>query len=88
MGLALWLTAGVVTVLLARIVPLGRPGHALAEVMAGGMASLLAGLTATALDFGGWREPDWRAGLFVFFVAAAAVGLVRAATVLFLRNTP
>jgi hypothetical protein len=88
MGLALWLVAGVVTVLLARIVPLARPRNPLAEILAAGVASLMAGLAATALDFGGWREPDWRAGLFACFAASAAVGFVRLAGVLFLRNTP
>jgi hypothetical protein len=38
---------------------------------------LALGVTATALDFGGWNEPDWRAGLFVFLGALAAAGAIR-----------
>ena len=37
----------------------------------------LAGIGATALDFGGWKEPDWRAGIFVFLCVAAALAMVR-----------
>ncbi|HEV7919319.1 MAG TPA: hypothetical protein VGR02_00865 [Thermoanaerobaculia bacterium] len=77
MGLALWLSAGVAAVILARIVPLARPRNPLAEVIGAILAALVAGLAATALDFGGWREADWRAALFAFLVAAAAIGLVR-----------
>ena len=40
--------------------------------------SFLAGLSATALDFGGWGEVDWRAGAFVIFCAFAAIGCSRA----------
>jgi len=29
------------------------------------------------MDFGGWNEPDWRAGVFVFCCAAAAIAVVR-----------
>jgi hypothetical protein len=42
------------------------------------VASLLAGFTATALDFGGWAEIDWRAGAFVICCAFAGVGSARA----------
>lgn len=77
MGLALWLAAGVAAVIIARIVPLALPRSPLAEVIAAPLASLAAGLAATALDFGGWQEADWRAGVFALLVALAAIGVVR-----------
>jgi hypothetical protein len=78
MGAAVWFAAGVVTFLFARIVPLRRTLRWLPELAVAVVAALLAGVMATLLDFGGWNEPDWRAGLFAFFVSAAAIGLVRA----------
>jgi hypothetical protein len=41
------------------------------------VAAMLLGVLATALDFGGWRELDWRAGLFAFFGSLAATGFFR-----------
>lgn len=40
-------------------------------------AAFLLGVAATALDFGGWHEPDWRAALFAFLGALAAAALFR-----------
>ncbi|MBV9495449.1 MAG: hypothetical protein JOZ54_14465 [Acidobacteria bacterium] len=82
MGLALWLAAGVAAVILARIVPLGRPQNPLPEILFGIVGGFLGGLAATARDFGGWKELDWRAGLFAFFVAAALTGVARLVSVL------
>ena len=79
MGIAAWLASGGLAVILARIVPAGRPPSPAPEIVIGLFAALAAGLAATALDFGGWAEADWRARLFVFFVAAAALGLLRIA---------
>lgn len=77
MGIALWLGCGFVAFLLARLIPLARRawGVELALTLA---AALLLGTLATALDFGGWREPEWRAGLFVVFGSFAAAGALRA----------
>ena len=49
------------------------------EAIAALVIASLAGVAATALDFGGWNEPDWRAGAFVFLCVAAALGFVRLA---------
>ena len=73
--MSLWLVAGGAAWLIARFIPPGR--RPVAEAIIAVMAAALAGLAATALDFGGWNEPDWRAGLFVFFCAAAVFGAVR-----------
>jgi hypothetical protein len=77
MGIVLWFAAGLAAFLLARLVPLRRPRWFF-EIAASVTAGMLAGLVATALDFGGWREIDWRAGAFAFFISLAVLGLARA----------
>lgn len=79
MGAALWLGCGVLAFLVARIIPFSRRPLWLPELAVSLAISALLGLVATALDFGGWREPDWRAGAFAGFGALAAIGLVRLA---------
>ena len=76
-GIALWLGCGVVAFFVARLVPFARrrPWAELAVTL---LAALALGVGATALDFAGWNEPDWRAGLFAFFGSFAAAGAVRA----------
>ncbi|PYQ25956.1 MAG: hypothetical protein DMF56_25915 [Acidobacteria bacterium] len=76
-GIALWLSCGVVTFLIARLVPFARrnPWVELGITL---LAALALGVLATALDFAGWNEPDWRAGLFAFCGSFAAAGAVRA----------
>ena len=77
MGLVLWMVCGVAAFLVARIVPPGRPSGWIVEAVVGIVAALALGVLATFLDFGGWREPDWRAGLFIVFGSFAAIGLSR-----------
>jgi hypothetical protein len=69
------MVAGGAAWIIARIVPHGR--SPVPEAIAAFVVANLAGLAATALDFGGWNEPDWRAGLFVFLSVAAALAIVR-----------
>jgi len=76
-GVALWLGCGFIAFLLARLVPLARRGWAMELALTLAVALLL-GTLATALDFGGWREPDSRAGLFAVFGSFAAAGALRA----------
>lgn len=75
-GTALWVASGICAALLARIVPIRR-GRFVAEFLVSILTACVAGLIATALDFGGWREPDWRAGLFALLVACAATAVLR-----------
>jgi hypothetical protein len=77
-GIGLWCIGGVVAFFLARIVPLRRPPRRLIELSVAIVTALLLGAIATALDFGGWKEPDWRAGTFAFLGAFAMIGLLRA----------
>jgi len=77
MGIALWIVSSVAAFLLARMAPWRRRPAWVGEFLVSIAAGLLLGATATALDFGGWSEPDWRAGLFAFLGAFAAAGLFR-----------
>lgn len=78
MGIGLWLGCGVVAFAVARLVPLARRRPWWAELAVTLVAALALGAGATALDFGGWNEPDWRAGLFAFCGSFAAAGALRA----------
>jgi hypothetical protein len=75
-GIALWIACGIVAFGVARIVPIRR-GVVAGEMVTATIAALLAGFVAIALDFGGWKEPDWRAGAFVFLVALSALAILR-----------
>ena len=77
MGLMSWILAGAVAFALARMIPLFRSERVAGELSVAVILGLLAGVTATALDFGGWREPDLRAVLFSFLCSFAACGVVR-----------
>jgi uncharacterized membrane protein SirB2 len=77
-GIVSWVISGIAAFLVARIIPLLRQTQWIAELVTAIVSALLAGLAATALDFGGWRELDWRAAAFAFCVALAAAGVVRA----------
>ena len=78
----MWIVSGVGAALLARVAEAGRSRGWFLEMVVGTVAAIAAGLAATAMDFGGWREPDWRAGLFSFFVALSAVGVMRLVRIL------
>ncbi len=77
MGIALWLVSSVAAFFLARMLPWRRTSRWLGELLVSIIVGLALGVAATALDFGGWNEPDWRAGLFVFLGALAAAGAFR-----------
>ena len=77
MGAAMWIAAGVAAALLARVIPLGA-GRLLPEASVAILAAMLLGILATALDFGGWNEADWRAGVFCALGGLAAIGALRA----------
>ena len=73
----MWVVAGIGAFAVARLIRAGRHRW-LIEAALALIVALAAGLAATALDFGGWEEPDWRAGTFAFAAAFAATGLARA----------
>jgi len=76
MGIALWLFGGGTAFMLARIIRKLRQ-HPIAELLVALLSSILFGAIATALDFGGWREFDWKAGLFVLLGSFTAIGFHR-----------
>ncbi len=78
MGAALWLAAGVAAFLTARIIPLRRTRRFVPELVAAIAISVLLGVVATVLDFGGWNEADWRAITFALLGSLACIGAMRA----------
>ena len=79
MGIALWVASGAVSFTLARLIRAGRGRRWIVELLLAAAVAFILGGVASALDFGGWREPDWRAGLFAFAGSFASVGLLRLA---------
>jgi uncharacterized membrane protein YeaQ/YmgE (transglycosylase-associated protein family) len=77
MGIALWSGCALVVFFALRRVPYARPAGWIGESFTALIGALAMGLLATALDFGGWKEPDWRAALFVTFGSVATIGIVR-----------
>jgi uncharacterized membrane protein YeaQ/YmgE (transglycosylase-associated protein family) len=85
MGMTLWIVSGLLAAILPRLLPFGRLRW-FVEFPLGILAAVAGGLTATAFDFGGWREVEWRAGLFAFLVGFATIGCARAFRQLSLRR--
>lgn len=81
MGIVTWVFAAVLAFAVARGLASGRRAGWLAEAALALTATAVLGLGATALDFGGWDEPDWRAGFFVLTGTFAAIGMLRFAIV-------
>ena len=79
MGTALWLVAGLAAFAVSRLLRPGRTARWGVELAASLLPALGAGVIATALDFGGWNETDWRAALFAFFAGLTGAGLARLA---------
>lgn len=77
MGIALWVVSSAAAFFLARMLPWRRRSAWAGELSVSVVVGLALGVLATALDFGGWNEPDWRAGLFVCLGALAAAGAFR-----------
>jgi hypothetical protein len=77
MVFVVWAGAGVIAFLIARSVPAGRPPGRVLEFATAVLITPLLGVLATMLDFGGWRSFDWRATLFCFLGAFAAVAASR-----------
>ena len=74
----MWIATGIAAFLAGRIVPLHRTPKWIPELAVSVIVALLMGTLATALDFGGWNEPDWRCGLLSLLGAYGAIGAMRA----------
>lgn len=81
-GFASWIAAGAIAFALGLLAPTGRPRAVWLELSIAMFVSVAAGMTATALDFGGWNELDLRAAAFAFLISLAAIGLLRLAAFL------
>jgi hypothetical protein len=77
MGIALWMTCAVAVFVAIRNVRFGRPVGWIVELFTVVISALLLGGLTTALDFGGWKELDWRAALFVLLGCFAMTGVLR-----------
>jgi hypothetical protein len=77
MGIALWFTCAGVVFFAIRNIRFGRPAGWIGELFAVVIGALVLGGVATALDFGGWNEVDWRAGVLVVFGSLAIAGAIR-----------
>jgi hypothetical protein len=81
MGIATWLVSAAAALTLARTLLLRGPLSLRAESVLACAAACCYGLVATALDFGGWNEPDWRAAVFAFLGALTSLPLARAVAI-------
>jgi hypothetical protein len=79
MGIALWMICAAAVFFAIRYIRFGRPSGWIGELFTAVTGALLLGAIATALDFGGWNELEWRAALFVFLGTAAVAGAIRLA---------
>ncbi|HEX3579345.1 MAG TPA: hypothetical protein VHY33_12345 [Thermoanaerobaculia bacterium] len=77
MGIAFWITCALAVFLAIRNIRFGRPSGWIGELFAVVIGALVLGGIATALDFGGWNEMDWRAGIFVVLGSFAVAGAIR-----------
>ncbi|HUP64771.1 MAG TPA: hypothetical protein VM557_05785 [Thermoanaerobaculia bacterium] len=75
-GLLSWLVSGLLAAVVASRIRRRSKDWRIEGVVAV-MAALVAGLAATAMDFGGLEVLDFRAVMFSFLVAAAAIAGVR-----------
>ena len=79
MGLLTWVLAGVLAFGIARGL---RSGGALrwpAEAAVAIAAAVLFGMIATAFDFGGWKELEWRAAAMALAGTSLVLALTRIA---------
>ena len=77
MGIVLWAACGIAAAIVARIVPVLRQTQWLSDVLLSLLGGVIGGVIATVLDYGGWNELDWRAGVFAFACALAFTGWMR-----------
>ena len=78
MGIATWFASAAVAIAIGRTILTRSPLPLVTETLIASVAACCYGLGATALDFGGWNEPDWRAAAFALFGAATWLPLARA----------
>ena len=77
MGLVIWVAAGVIAFAVARMLKSGGAASWPVELLVAIAAGVAFGLIATAFDFGGWKELEWRAAAFALAGASLALAVVR-----------
>jgi hypothetical protein len=77
MGIGLWMLCAAAAFFTIRNIRFGRPAGWIGELFTLLLGGLVLGGVATGLDFGGWDELDWRAGVFVVFGCFAIGGAGR-----------
>ena len=83
MGLVMWAAAGAGAFAVARMLKSGGAVAWPVELTATILAGIAFGLLATAFDFGGWKELEWRAGAFALAGASLTLAIVRFARLAF-----
>ena len=73
----MWVLSGAAAAALARLISVGKDQRWLLELALSLATALILGVVATMLDFGGWNELDWRAGIFAGTGALATIALFR-----------
>jgi peptidoglycan/LPS O-acetylase OafA/YrhL len=79
MGIVIWLMAGALAFGAGMLMKSGFALRWPVELAIALAAAAVFGLIATAFDFGGWNEPEWRAAVFCFFGAGAVLAVARLA---------
>jgi hypothetical protein len=74
-----WAVAGLIAFAIARVLKSGGALTWRAEAGIAVGAAMVFGLIATAFDFGGWRELEWRSALFALAGSSVILALGRAA---------
>jgi hypothetical protein len=74
----MWAVGGLVAFAFGRILKSGGALAWPAELAIAVGAAIGFGLIASAFDFGGWRELDWRTGVFALAGASLIIALARA----------
>lgn len=77
MGIGIWLLSAAAAAAVTQIIPAGRDGRWVVESLLAIGVGLMLGVLATALDFGGWNEIDWRAAALSALGGFLAVGVSR-----------
>lgn len=83
MGLVIWAAAGIAAFGGARTLKSGGAMAWPVELIAAIVSSVAFGLLATAFDFGGWKELEWRAAAFALAGASLTLAIVRFARLAF-----
>lgn len=72
-----WVVVALAATAIARRSAIGVRRRLVLEITVAMLGAMLFGALATARDFGGWAQLDWRSATFAFLGALAAIGAAR-----------